>query len=73
MATRRDRIVEAMGRRWQRDLDRLHELFGPYDEDDFSDGAEIQRNLGTAIFYTCGPRVAPPQTKEERDDHIPRD
>jgi hypothetical protein len=43
--------VRAMQTRWKRDLARLEKLFGDYDENDFTDGAEMQRNLGTALTY----------------------
>lgn len=45
------RALEAMYFRWKLDQARLEQLFGDYGEDDYSDGAEIQRNLGTAIEY----------------------
>lgn len=45
------RAVGSMARRWQKDLVRLHALFGEYTENDFSDDSEMQRNLGTALAY----------------------
>lgn len=48
------RAVRAMVDRWRRDEDRLSRLFGGYDEDDYSDGAEMQRNLSTAVAYAYG-------------------
>lgn len=43
-----------MLRRWQSDLKRLEALFDVYDGDDYSNGAEMQRNLGTAIECARG-------------------
>lgn len=48
------RSVRAMFNRWNADLTRLQKLFGAYDENDFSDGAEMQRNLGSAIEAARG-------------------
>jgi hypothetical protein len=48
------RVVLAMLRRWERDVERLEKLFGSYDENDFTDGAEMQRNLDTAAGYARG-------------------
>lgn len=45
------RAVNAMYRGWKKDLRRLESLFGRYDHEDFSDGAEMQRNLGTAVAF----------------------
>lgn len=47
------RAVNAMYRNWQKDLRRLEGLFGRYDHDDFSDDAEMQRNLGTAVTHAA--------------------
>jgi hypothetical protein len=46
--TAKTRAVMAMLRRWEADLVRLEKLFGSYDENDFSNAAEMQRNLGSA-------------------------
>lgn len=48
------RAVRGMIVRWQQDLDRLESLFGAYGVDDYSPGAEIQRNLGTAVAHAAG-------------------
>lgn len=53
-------VVRAMLARWKADEKRLEELFGPYDHNDFSDGAEMQRNLGSAIGAACGYLAKPP-------------
>jgi hypothetical protein len=45
------RSVRGMAARWQTDLNRLEQLFGSFDADDYSPGAEMQRNLGTAIAH----------------------
>ena len=48
------RSVNAMLRRWRYDELRLQDLFNrgqPVDGDDFTDGGEMLRNLGTAIAY----------------------
>jgi hypothetical protein len=47
------RAVRAMLQRWKRDEQRLADLFGE-DNPEFSDEAEIQRNLGSAIAYAAG-------------------
>jgi hypothetical protein len=47
------RAVNAMYRNWQKDLRRLERLFSGYGTDDYSDGAEMQRNLGTAVVYAA--------------------
>lgn len=45
------RAVRGMWKRWLQDEHRLHALFGEYTEHDYSEDAEMQRNLGTAIFH----------------------
>ena len=58
--------VRAMLKRWSSDLERLEALFGGYGPNHFSPGAEMQRNLGTAIenareFMAREGRLATPQ------------
>jgi hypothetical protein len=48
------RAVRSMLDRWERDVARLEKLFGEYDHNDFTDGAEMQRNLETAAAYARG-------------------
>jgi hypothetical protein len=43
------RATRVMKRRWEADLARLEQIFGPYGPGGFTDGAEMQRNLGSAI------------------------
>lgn len=67
------RSVSGMLDRWEHDLRRLEKLFGPYESGDYSNGVEMQRNLGTAIQYarffiaTFEPRPASdhPSTREQ--------
>lgn len=51
MCERRD-VITAMLSRWRRDEARLEKMFNGGEE--FSDGTEILRNLGTAIAYANG-------------------
>ena len=45
------RAVRGIVIRWEKDLERLTSLFGDYSEENYDDGAEMQRNLGTAIAH----------------------
>lgn len=49
------RSVKAMVRRWRDDEARLIDLFGEIGgEKDYTDSAEMLRNLGSAIAYADG-------------------
>lgn len=52
--SKKPEAIVRMVARWMDDERLLAALFGPYSEDDFSDGAEMQRNLSTAIAYGNG-------------------
>lgn len=51
---KRRRLVRSLLSRWRKDLVTLENEFGPYDQDNYTDGAEMQRNLGTASVYAEG-------------------
>lgn len=50
MSTAKERVTtRALLKGWKKDLEVLEAVFGPYGEDAFTPGAEMQRNLGTCI------------------------